>query len=459
VALALASLALTFAWLKPAFNAGQAEYGRMYAAWGATPGAMLARLATHPLDALAALLNTPGNPVDTLIKRQLWVHLLLPVSLLPLAAPAMLMPAIPVLFEHLLSERRHQHTIVFQYAALTIPFFVTAGVLGFARVAGWLGITSSTIVGRTRATAVALAVVTVSLGANAMFGPLAGREIFQRAPRNESVLPGDYDVTMRPFRARMLARVPREGAVVAGFEFLAGLARHPQLHSIHHVITGLYTYSERPYPMPHDVRALVADMAAQSPNLRLDSGARLRSLIADNDLHPVDAAGSALLFLRGARDTVELMRFMVPDDRAVQFVIDDQLAFLGADPPPVRAVAGETLDLRARWGRVGPVTRTFLSSIHLYPDDAFSNPVEVRNCPIGYGILPVVDWPADSVMVETVHFELSTELAPGRYRVAMTAFALDSLGRTVGSQLELRVPVRNQQLVEVGSFELVRAPR
>src|SRR5262249_50862930 len=155
---------------------------------------------------------------------------------LPLASLGTLFPAVPILLEHLWSERRHQHTIVFHYATLIVPFVIAASVQGLARVAARLGVGNGKNV--SRGVALGLAVVAVAIATNVMFGPVGGRQILQRAPRNESIWPPEYDRTLTPFREQMLKRVPRDGGVVAGFEFLPRLARRAEVHSIHHVLSG-----------------------------------------------------------------------------------------------------------------------------------------------------------------------------------------------------------------------------
>lgn len=445
-ALSLASLAVTFLWLKPAFNAGEAEYGRMYAAWGPTPGAALLHLLTHPIQAIGALFATPGNPGDTLAKREYPLHMLLPVLGLPLFGPLALLPALPVVLEHFWSERRHQHTIVFQYTALVTPFVMAATVAGMRRISEWRG---------RAALGLAPLALLASIVCNVLFGPLFGMHLMQRVPRNEAIVAPEYDRSLRPYRERMLKRVPPTGGVVAGFEFLARLARRDHIESIHHVVTGRYTYSDRPYPQPRGVAAVIADMAGQIPNLRFDSGQRLRAMLADNDLHPVDAAGSVLLFLRGARDTVPLLRFLPPrPDSDAAFTADGQLAFYDADPLPDSVARGGLLLIRTRWRRVGPATRAYLMQVRVYHEGDFTRAAYGRNRPIAYGLLPLGDWPADSVVEETYRLEMSTVLTPGVYRVALIPQATDSLSHPIGSQFSMKHPYEGGEIANLGTVRV-----
>lgn len=449
--LALLSIAVTFAWLKPTFNSGEAEYGRMYAAWGSTPASAILHLLTHPLQALAALTGTPDNPGDTLAKREYPLHLLLPLLGLPLLAPLQLLPALPVVLEHFWSERRPQHTIVFQYTALVTPFLMSATVAGMRRLVDWRRGAGA----RTPPPWIAPLALIASVACNVLFGPLFGMHLLQRVPRNEAIVAPEYERTLDPYRERMLARVPREGGVVAGFEFLARLARRDQIYSIHHILTGRYTYSDRPYPIPRDVRAVLADMAGQIPNLRFDSGQRMGRLLSENDLHPVDAAGSLLLFLRGARDSVPLLRYLPPrPDTSAAFITDGQLAFYDADPLPDSVARGALLPIRTRWRRVGPATRQYLMQVRVYHEGDFTRAAYGRNRPIAYGLLPLADWPADSLVEETYRLEMSTILTPGVYRVALLPQAEDSLAHPVGSQYSMRHPYEGGEIVNLGTVRV-----
>jgi uncharacterized membrane protein len=98
---------------------------------------VLGGLLRHPFAALRALFVTPGDGRDTLFKQQYWVQMLLPLGFLPLAGPEVLLLALPVVFEHMLSWRTQQHTILYQYNGAGDPVFVSAAVIGSSRLARW----------------------------------------------------------------------------------------------------------------------------------------------------------------------------------------------------------------------------------------------------------------------------------------------------------------------------------
>ena len=75
------------------------------------------------------------------------------------------------------------------------------------------------------------------------------------------------------------------------------------------MLRGTYTFSTRPYPLPLDIAAVIANTSGRMLTLSIGdgSGERFRALLAANDLHPAAASGEAVLWTRGATDTVELI--------------------------------------------------------------------------------------------------------------------------------------------------------
>jgi uncharacterized membrane protein len=406
--LAVCSLAVTFLWLRPAYGHGEVDYAEMYSAWGRTPGQMALGLLRHPLQALAAFVSTPGNAADTAGKLQLYAHLLLPLGLLPVLAPLPLLGALPALAQHLLSSRPTEHTIVYHYTAALTPFLFASAVLALARLRAMPH-------GRAKARFGASLALVLSLVSNAIFGPVFGRRAFQVYAASEPLAADERGGTLEPARDRMVARVPPKEGVVASFEFLARLAARENLESFHHVYQGHYTLSPKPYPMPRDVRALLSAVGNQWD----EGGAgRVRALIASNDLHPVDAAGDLVLFLRGARDTVPLLDPAPPaPGDSLRIVFDGQLAFVGAELPRPRVARGGSLEIRTDWRRVASGDRVFLTLWSLI--DASGHVALYTTRYLGYGLATPDRWPEGRVMRDTYRLPIPARLVPGRYTLVM----------------------------------------
>lgn len=454
-ALAAGSLVLSFGVLKPWLLAGQADYGQMYARWGSSAGGIVAGILTRPLEVVAAFWMTPGNPADSLLKQQLWLHLFLPVGGVALLAPLWLLPALPVLAEHLLAERTHQHTIVFQYTALTLPFVVVATVFGLRTAVKGLAEAAGSASRAARVLAVTL--VAVAATTQVLFGPIVGRNIWQKSARNEAITPDSFERTLKPYRDAMVARVPREGAVIAGFEFLPHLATRREVHSIHHVLGGTYTYSERRYPVPTGVRAVLADMSAQIPNLEFDSGARMRAIAAEHGLRPAAAAGGTILMLAGARDPVEFFRVGAKwEYERLDLLVDEQLLFINAMRLDSVVAPGGVARIVSYWKRVAPANRNYLSQAWLAQGRNIM--LYGRARALGYGIFPAADWPADTIVSETYHLLIPDDMPPGSYRPIFRLVSVDAAGRQeipIVSARNMREPLN---AVGLGDITVTAAP-
>jgi uncharacterized membrane protein len=129
-AIAAAGVALTAFYLAvvmPHYRGGDAPvfYDR-YDTVGGSPGGIVKTLFTDPVVLLQAV--TEGRDLTYLLQ------LTLPLAGLFLAAPLLLIPALPELAANLLSETATQTSIEFHYTAPIIPFLVAGAVLGAARV-------------------------------------------------------------------------------------------------------------------------------------------------------------------------------------------------------------------------------------------------------------------------------------------------------------------------------------
>ena len=413
---AAASLVISFAVLKPHFNTGEASYSQMYAAWGASPGAMASRLLRHPLAGVRALFDTAGSPADGALKRATILEMLAPLVFLPLASPLTFAIVLPIVAEHFLSNRTPQHSIVCQYTALITPFLFAAAALGLARLAGGR---------RPRAVGVALAALTATAIASAVYGPLWGFARERMMPTLEPVLPSREARLLAPHRDALMRRVGRPAHVVAGFEYLARFTSSPDSRSLHHIVLGRYTYSPREYPIPTGMTALIANLGNAYVLTCVDSasGARLRRLIALNRLVPVASVNDDVLFIAGARDSAELVSFGATAPRGARRVtFDDVLTSLGGDVPRTTE-AGAVLPIRSFWRRAGAVRGVYQAEFML-SNSADSACVDVTRM-IGYLIQPVADWPAGAVVRETYRLALPRDLPAGAYALGVRIEHLD----------------------------------
>jgi hypothetical protein len=415
VGVGLAALAADFAVLRPLLTHGEADYGAMYARWGRGPLEIARAVLGHPGRALAALVATPGDAADTLVKRQYWLHLLGPWLGLPLLAPGVLLPAAPVFAEHFLSSRSEQHTILYQYTALVLPFTGLAAAAAIARLGR----------GRpARARALAGAAVLAALAAQFAFGPLAPHPVWRAAEPEEATWPDGRDRAMARWRAEFQRRLPPAGVVVADFPSLAPLAGRDSLHSLHHVAAGRYTYSSRPYPAPEHVDAMLADLAALESRGEIDERgfARLRAFVASRGLRVTDMAGGLLLLAPGADTLAWLEPLRQPFDRGDSLArVAGGLRLLHAALPSPEVRPGERLEIRTTWLRDGAVEFAPLLQWTVMRADG---PVAWDGEParIAHGLSDVRTWPAAQAWVERDQWVVPDDLPPGTYELSLTVW-------------------------------------
>jgi uncharacterized membrane protein len=140
----------------PHFNrAGTSSFFTRYSEVGSTPGGIVHTAITDPWKIVTTAVT--GRGLGYLAR------LVLPLGLLVLAAPLLLLAALPELAINLLSAATTQTSIRFHYTAALIPIMVAAAVLGAGRLV------------RNRpgaAVPVATAAVAVGLAANYLLGPI-----------------------------------------------------------------------------------------------------------------------------------------------------------------------------------------------------------------------------------------------------------------------------------------------
>ena len=118
--LGLAGYVLVTSYLIPLFSpAGEFTYWQ-YTALGASAGAAIIFLLSHPLQSIAILF-------DHQLKVALWLLSLAPLALLPLASPYVILGA-PLLLSRLFNDRLNTWAPVYQYDAIMAPIFILSAV-------------------------------------------------------------------------------------------------------------------------------------------------------------------------------------------------------------------------------------------------------------------------------------------------------------------------------------------
>jgi len=448
VGLSVLFLVMSFGVIMPAINKGEVQYERFYSEWGDSAGQAALNMAKDPGRTLRTLFFTPDNAWDTRIKQQYELHLLMPVMLLSLMSPLTLAISLPGVAQHLLSVRMSEHSIVWHYTAQITPFVMLAAVLGLRNT---LRFVASGVPGeisvemmntktppRTLAWVLSTLAVVVSLGSNLLFGPVIGLGIFQAHPRPEENWPSAYERALTPYMRTMVSRVPERGAIACDFRFMSHFTNRPVVHSLHHLFKGTHSFSVKPYPIPEDVVATVADLSDRRflTFTRADSGERLRTFFAKNRLQVVDAAGDAVLLLRDPKESIQLFEtgeFASDFRRLTRF--NGQLAFLGWDAMPASVEVGGRLPLRTCWKRLGApgsVDRFYLTQFLLL--DEYDRAAGGCLRRLGYSFYPVHDWPGGGTVRETYNLVVPMDVKPGTYTVCMRVL------EEAGGELRVSLP-------------------
>ena len=185
----------------PHFNrAGTSSFLTRYSEVGSTPGGILHTALTDPWTIVTTALT--GRGLGYLAR------LLLPLGLLALAAPLVLVAALPELAVNLLSAATTQTSIRFHYTAGLIPVLVAAAVLGAARL------------GRRRpALPLATGVIVLTLAANYVLGPIP---IWRYFPGGEQQQAHAAEVSDHDRIATRALRLIPSNAVVTATNSLGG---------------------------------------------------------------------------------------------------------------------------------------------------------------------------------------------------------------------------------------------
>jgi uncharacterized membrane protein len=228
----------------PHFNrAGTSSFFTRYSEVGSTPGGIVHTALTDPWKIVTTAVT--GRGLGYLAR------LVLPLGLLVLAAPLLLVAALPELAINLLSAATTQTSIRFHYTAALIPIMVAAAVLGAARLV------------RNRpgaAMPVATAAVAVGVASNYLLGPIP---FWRNFPGGEQHQAYAAQVTQHDrIAARALKLIPSSAVVSATNSLGAHLSARRRVLSFPYIQDAQWIaadetspgYADRLAPLPTAVQ-------------------------------------------------------------------------------------------------------------------------------------------------------------------------------------------------------------
>lgn len=252
----LAAAALAIGVVVPHFNEGaqSAFYGR-YEEVGGSAGGIARTAVTEPQTLLRVAFDERGL--------RYLADLLVPLLLLPLAAPLALLPAVPEIAINLMSATRTQTSIHFHYTAAEIPFLFAAAALGAGRIV------------RARpevAVPLATTVAAAALVSNYILGAIP---IWRHFPGGETLQARGHEISEHDRIARSALRIiPPHDAVSASNSLGAHLSARRRVLSFPYVFDARWVavdetkpgYADRIAPLAHAQRV---SQLRRSPRWRL----------------------------------------------------------------------------------------------------------------------------------------------------------------------------------------------
>ncbi len=274
-------------WLGPKWNAGNVDFAALYSH-------------LHEKGLLRGAIDMLGS---SLRGNMLWM-LLLPMLLLPLRRPLALLPALPILLQHLLSWRASEWTIYYHYAAPLLPIF-------------WIA---------------TLEVLRPEAGRRWYLTPLF---FLVLANGGAFLFAGTLDWYLTPLfsptnqlaeKQAIVQQMPKSASVVAPLPFQSHLADRAEIYSLHLVMKGLKTLSRQRYEPPPSTDYVVLDyddvitLDPQSGYYHPEMWTKTGEAIPSSDvlLHrflaradwEVDSVGALTVWKKGRREEI-------PPDNAV----------------------------------------------------------------------------------------------------------------------------------------------
>lgn len=169
--------------------------------------------------------------------------LLAPLAYLSLLSPLSWIPAGLVLLQRLLSERGSESVIIYHYQAEFIPFVFVSAIYGIRRLLKFK-----------------IRILNLLAALSIGLFPIIGISLSGLFPLIKyNVCPAKSLKPLIHAEHKVLKTVPKDATVATTFEYLAPLSDHLNLHSIHHIASGHYTLSAKPYPIPTDLSFIIID--------------------------------------------------------------------------------------------------------------------------------------------------------------------------------------------------------
>jgi uncharacterized membrane protein len=338
------------------------------------------------------------------------VQVFLPLSFIPLLSPCAMVLSLPYFLQHLLSGRFSETTIYHHYLAEMLP------LIFFAFISGIRNILKMTFL-RSYQNSFIICLVGIALVSHLFHGPLP--EIFV----SKSTLIRDENALIRD---DFVGKIPPHAGIVATFRFLPHLTQRKNLYSFHHVYSGYYTLSNRPYKLPEDATYALIDFddpLTFKGFYHPDNYENLLEFLSDGRWGITKVYDSIVLFEKGKND-LSLLYEVLPNapDSVLdnRWLIDESIELAYYE---LHDKAAAILAIDFYWHAVSDVKKDII----VFFDIVDSNGMIVARLirPICYRIYPTNAWCKGEWIRESKYLPMPYRLRPGRYSLIMGFLSFD----------------------------------
>jgi uncharacterized membrane protein len=378
--------------LVPYFNKNTLQFLLLYSHFGSTYSEIFLRLLLHPFLTLRIILQPH--------KLYYLMQLFGPLSFVPFLSPAALIPALPFFLQHLLSNRVNEVTIYFHYAAELIPFIFVAFIFGLKRFL-------SLEVFKKRSWVAALWLCAMMLWGSFWLGP-------HFSLPKATTLEWNKDPKDR-IKEAFLKEIPADASVVATFEFLPFLTHRRGIYSFHHVYSGRYTMSKKPYKLPEDVTYALLDFNdgitfTLKGFFHPGGYENIQKFLKSGSWGVVDALDSIVLFKKMGKSDISL--YEVTDtpqkpQNKTPYVVENSLELLGYD----FVHQDGRLRVTFYWHCLHSINRDITVFFHLV--DKYGKVIYETFIPLCYRIYPAIAWKEGEYIRETKFLPFAAEVRDG----------------------------------------------
>lgn len=269
-------------YLQPKFNNGAVVLNNMYSHLGESLPEMIINFVKNPFYAFSYTVGFKDF--------MLFLQLLGPFAFL-VFKPSYIVILLPLVLQHLLSLRPSDHSIVYHYYAVFVPFLSLSFIFCLRDI---LNVFKNEKFQKAFAVTLFVGCVLLSIVLN----PTAS---FFKVPFAKIKNPAVN------VKHNFLKVIPDNAVVCASMEFLPFLLDKKKVHSFHYVTSGTYTLSFDDYKQPKDVDFLLYDtnnIILQKSFIKEDTSKNVQEFVQTNELYPVSFYESTILF---AKDSTQIM--------------------------------------------------------------------------------------------------------------------------------------------------------